>query len=589
MIFYGDRWERKQTRQLLDGLARLCEELEAQEPGPERRAGLTQLLIEAGELWQGLADAGFHARGHDDVGGVERMCSEFTLEVARALERDVAGEHVGFEWIQLALEAFLEQPLPEEIDVNAAPEGYAYHAVYPEQYLEAAQALRGYEGPFVVIGLRSIGTSLAAMVAAAAGAQAPVTLRPTGHPFQREVRVSPELEELLLSGGESVRYAIVDEGPGLSGSSFGAVADWLEAHGVSADRLHFFPSHRNAPGPHASEAHRERWNKVARHVEDFDPSLLVEGVAPAPEDVAAGRWREHVYASEQDWPAADFFNERRKYLLKADGRTWLAKFAGLGRHGEAKLARAKRLEEAGLHPEVRGLRHGFLFTAWLPSARPFQRGEDDGREALLQTARDYVSLMARGMPARSDAPGAPPRKLLEMARYNAEQALGAEVAGTLERWRERVSTFSARAQPVATDNRMHPWEWLALSSGQVLKVDAVDHACGPDLIGEQDIAWDVAGASVELELSGAELESLLSVLPRGMRPDAETLRFYVECYLAFQLGAYAMAAHAIGGFDAREGERLRAAQDWYGARLRALLENARREYTPLRVPSAVGA
>ncbi len=60
-------------------------------------------------------------------------------------------------------------------------EGYAHYAVYPELYAEAA---RGMDAPPVVIGLRSIGLGLACMVAAACGAEPPVTLRPVGHPFR---------------------------------------------------------------------------------------------------------------------------------------------------------------------------------------------------------------------------------------------------------------------------------------------------------------------------------------------------------------------------------------------------------------------
>lgn len=573
MIFYGDRWRSERPQQLLGGIGATLAVVARTAPGLERRAELVRLLLEAGELAQGLADANFHARGCDDLGPIERRCAELTLESARALASEVAGREVTLDGIERTLDALAREALPERVRVNAAPEGYAFYSLYPELYLEAATAMRSdFSGEVVVLGLRSIGASLAAVVAAGVGAALPpVTLRPVGHPFQRELRLSPELERLLLSVPGAL-YAIVDEGPGLSGSSFGAAADWLEDHGVAPERLHFFPGHRNDLGPQASERHRQRWARARRHVRDFDPSFLANNGA-ALEDIAAGRWRARVYTSEHDWPPADLINERRKYLYRAQGRTWLAKFAGLGRHGEEKLARARVLERAGLHPPIRRLRHGYLVTEWLTDARPLGSGEDGDRAQLLQTVGDYLGLIVRELPARAGAQGAPPERLLEMARFNAGKLLGDELASALDRWREHLPSLSARLRPVATDNRMHAWEWLRLPEGRLFKTDALDHHGGPDLIGEQDIAWDVAGATIELGLSPAEQELLLQRLGRhAPRPD--TLQFHVECYLAFQLGAYAMAAWAIQGFDPAEAARLTAARDRYARQLRILLAQA---------------
>src|ERR671921_253291 len=108
-----------------------------------------------------------------------------------------------------------------------------------------------------VIGIRSIGTGLAAMVATGLRAPAPVTVRPVGHPFRRELALSPELAAALRAEREA-RFAVVDEGPGLSGSSFGAVADFLEDQRVTPGRICFFPSHIGDLGPQASPRHRAR-------------------------------------------------------------------------------------------------------------------------------------------------------------------------------------------------------------------------------------------------------------------------------------------------------------------------------------------
>src|SRR5690606_5152455 len=116
---------------------------------------------------------------------------------------------------------------------------------YPEGYLATARS-SGLGAQTCVIGIRSIGTALAALVAAAIGARQAISVRPVGHPFDREIRAAPD----LLAGADMRGdFAVVDEGPGLSGSSFASVAKWLASQGVEKERIHFFPSHGGAPGP----------------------------------------------------------------------------------------------------------------------------------------------------------------------------------------------------------------------------------------------------------------------------------------------------------------------------------------------------
>src|SRR5207248_1200963 len=148
-----------------------------------------------------------------------------------------------------------QAPWPPEVELRT-PEGFEYYAVYPEAYIEAARRLN-LTAPPRVIGIRSIGTTLAAIVAAALRAPPPITVRPHGDPFARSVTIAQELERELLTG--ETHYVIVDEGPGQSGSSFGAVADWLQARGVPLERIAFVPSHAGAPGAQASKSHLEHW------------------------------------------------------------------------------------------------------------------------------------------------------------------------------------------------------------------------------------------------------------------------------------------------------------------------------------------
>ena len=114
---------------------------------------------------------------------------------------------------------------------------------------------------------------------------------------------------------------------------------------------------------------------------------------------------------------------------------------------------------------------------------------------------------------------------------------------------------------------MHAWEWVALDGGKLLKCDAVDHHAAHDLVGCQDVTWDLAGAEIELGLSHVELHRVIAIVEdiTARRVDPELLAFLRPCYLAFQLGRHALAA---GSADETEGARLRVAADRYAAHLR---------------------
>lgn len=599
MIVYGDQRRTEEPGQLLDDLLLVSAAVDrAGRAGPERHEAAARLLLDAGEFAQGVVDAAFARRGRDDEGEVEALCARLLDEVARGFVGSCAGlPGEGTAEVAALVGALRRADLPGSIEIKV-PEGYAFYALYPELYAAAARDLRAEApGEVLALGVRSIGTSLSAVVAAAVGAARPAwTLRPSGHPFQRTLAVGPAMARAVLAGRASATYAIVDEGPGFSGSSFGAVADWLEDEGVAPARVVFFPSHRGAPGAVASERHRARWQRARRYVVDFE-RVFLEGPAPrlasflagplggpvdGLEDVAGGRWRRKLYAREEAWPPVFAAQERRKYLVSSGGRLFLAKFAGLGRHGEAARDRAERLARAGFIPRSLGLGYGFLVSEWLGEARPLPYPLGEAREArareeaidrgwLVARVGDYLAFLAREFPAKE--PGASSDKLLEMARYNAGLRLGQEVASELDRWSGEVASIEGAAARVCTDNKLHAWEWLALPDGRLLKADALDHHAAHDLIGAQDIAWDIAGASAELRMSEAERAALIERVERGSgrRVNPSRMPFYTACYLAFQMGRATMAASSLGDGDAGERARLDAACGDYAARLGELL------------------
>jgi hypothetical protein len=601
MLVYGDAKRVEDPREKVAAMRAGLERLVTTQPRIERHAILAELLVEAGELEQGLLDQQLALNGDERPSPVGEAASRLTRAVAAVLLPSFrtfgslpAGEEARFATapIERALDELLAAALPEAIEISV-PEGYAFYGLYPETYFSAAEtALRGEGegGPLRVIGIRSIGTGLAAAVAAVAGERAAVaSVRPQGHPFSRKVGISQWLGRELLGesgGGARPRYAVVDEGPGLSGSSFGCVADWLEDRGVAPESISFFPSHRGGLGPYASERHRARWERTRRQVAEFEDLFaspqarwplaswvkdLTGELEGAPEDLSAGRWREKLFPDRSLWPAADVQGERRKYLLAAGGRRWLLKFAGLGRYGREKLAVARVLGEAGLIPPVAGLRHGFLVGPWLEEARPLPLAPEIDRLRRLDAVAGYLACRAAHLPAVVEERGATPVKLFEMMVFNTQRALGPMLAEIVKDWRRRLPEVARLERLVLTDNKMHAWEWLVTPGGKILKADALDHHRGNDLVGPQDLAWDLAGAAVEFDLDPAELDLLAdAVARRSGTPRAERVQldFYRVAYLAFQTGRHTLAAEALESSAPAESAGMRSEMERYAERLR---------------------
>jgi hypothetical protein len=510
MLVYGDRSRSADPRERLDALSSTL-------GGRLDGDGLTSAFIDAGMLAQGLADAEFEACGFDDGSPTQDAAMALLLALARGVSADAE------------LRALVALPLPERVALKT-PEGYAFYAVYPQAYFAAAAGYAWPEPP-LVIGLRSIGTGLAAMVAIASRAREVITVRPTGHPFRREVKVSNGLKARLAA--HTGPFAIVDEGPGLSGSSFGAVADLLESLGVSAERLVFLPSHAGDLGPEAKPSHGARWATARRlftafeDVQRDDPLAgwfadLI-GPATAVEDLSGGAWRD----GRPDQPPVNAREERRKLRLTTASGAWLAKFAGLGAVGAAKLARAHALHAAGFTPEPVALRGGFLLERWEADAPLRREGLD--RPALIAHLGRYLAFRAASFPA-DDEEGASLDDLGRMARTNLEELTGHS---------PDLCVPNSAGRRVHIDGRLQPSEWLHWPDGSLLKTDALDHSCGHDLVGCQDIAWDLAGAAVEFGLSDAERRTLAAGVGRPVDP--ALIDFFDVCYPAFQAAAWAMA------------------------------------------------
>lgn len=582
MITFGDFIQQRDPNAIISQVLYSARKLSV---GIEAHAEIVRLFIDISELTQGLADFAFNESGFDDQSELVEAATDLLVAAARNVHASQLGSRqVPSASLMRQAETLGRKNLPHALTCRRA-EGYAFYALYPEAYLAAAKVLRGLPD-LRIIGLRSIGVGLSALAAVAAGAARPITLRPTGHPFRRTLSLSSSVVSALSD--RRCTYAVVDEGPGLSGSSFGAVLDQLEDAGIPRKQMHVLPSHGNALGPQANEYHRARWPSLQKHVVEFDDIFInnpvperrlavwvndLTGAAQTPlKDISGGAWRQLHYDCEAAWPASNVQQERRKYLLYSRHGVWLLKFYGLDRRAESAVERGLALANAGFVPAIEGARYGFLIEPWLSDATPLA-APICCRDAFIAHLAHYLGFRARYFEA-AEADGASLTQLAEIFVKNTSEMLGSSLAKPLKRFTRQFISVRRDFHRVFTDNRLQPWEWLLRSDGRLTKTDAVDHACGHDVIGAQDIIWDVAGAIAEYGLSHEETDVLLRQIELASRRLCSRwlLHFFVPCYLAFQAASARTACQALADLPA-ETARLNVQADLYIAQLRRQLEH----------------
>lgn len=555
MIVYGDHKRNESSRQLRADAIEMIDRLGPMPAGIDRHSALVGLFVEISALIQALADVEFEANGMDINSPRQQRGATILVALAADVARSWASSFA-LSTVDPKLRTMLEALDCHEMVLTGTAEGYAHYALYPESYLAAAQA-SGLEANTCVIGIRSIGLGLAAMVAAALGAPAPASLRPVGHPFRRHVKADPGLISLWKNNA-AARFAIVDEGPGLSGSSMHAVIAWLHDLGVDHDRIHLFPSHSGGPGSEASDEIRRIWFQCRQHpaaefgstfrggshgspLRKWVADALVGGPDLTLTDISGGQWRQIRGLDEGLWPPSHRAAERRKFLARATNGRWLVKFAGLGRIGQRKAQTARMLHRAGFGPQVAAFCHGFLVEQWIDGATLDQASLSKNR--LVTEIARYLAWRATNLP--TSEPGAPLSALAAMAVHNASQAFGESTATDLANWFS-INTPAQDLPRVEIDGRLHAWEFLVCANAELVKTDAVDHCRAHDLIGCQPIEWDIAGACVEHGLSRHLLmRRVQALIDRAIDPCL--VDYFRVCYMAFQLGLWTMAAQPEHG------------------------------------------
>ena len=173
------------------------------------------------------------------------------------------------------------------------------------------------DGDCVVIGVRSIGMALAPLLAETLRASLCFTLRPSGH-RSRASAVSRRACAILCARAAR-RFCIIDEGPGLSGSSFGSVADALEEIGVARGAIEFFPSHKGEPGAASPRPSPTLGRRAQRVLDSRAPERRALAGFDILRDMSGGLWRERGH--NHDAPANRPY-ERRKLLVAAMRRDY---------------------------------------------------------------------------------------------------------------------------------------------------------------------------------------------------------------------------------------------------------------------------
>ncbi len=125
-----------------------------------------------------------------------------------------------------------------------------------------------------VLGIRSIGVTLSAVACAALGLRGidcrRISVRPGGHPYDRRLRSSPRLGQWVRSAADA-EFLVVDEGPGISGSSFLAVAEALERCGIQNNRIQMIGSRQVDAAELLARDAAWRWSRFCFHTVSGEP------------------------------------------------------------------------------------------------------------------------------------------------------------------------------------------------------------------------------------------------------------------------------------------------------------------------------
>ena len=466
-------------------------------------------LLSAARLESAVADHWF-AEEDDRTQGSETLLAASGEAARRYLGEpaEPAADWDRADWDRI--DALL--PAPRTQVQLLEPEGLRFYALSPAGFAAAAQSWQGQAAkgqPAWVLGLRSMGSVLAPVAWAALDrgpglAHRCSTLRPRGDAFARTIRVSSQFRRELAAWPGA--FLIADEGPGLSGSSFGGTIAFLLSLGCEPDRISLLSSWSPSP----AEAARLRSPYAAANWTSWcvfpAPAMpLPASRVRAAVEISGGEWRRWLGGARLQpvWPQ----HERRKFLADFDAgeAQTVVKFAGFADFGRRTRQLAEALADGG----------------WSPAVQETETCDGENAEAWIRLRR----LRARALPPRPGPDWAawagryfawrreeltvgtvepPSAELIQMLQTNLRRIAGVELA-----------LDPPAAAPVYVDGRLGRCEWAQTANGWV-KFDSTDHGDDPFFPGPADIAWDLAGMEAEFPRAAA------TVLAAYRRQSGET-------------------------------------------------------------------
>lgn len=575
MIVYRNHTEKIDTIEKLLTIEKITDRLIAFVP--ENYDDAIELLIETGELETGITD--FYCFDKDLINNQIAICRKITM---------CAGNIVYFLWkhgILLKNEIYnaiehvnnlKTEKIPQTIN-NSVPEGFVYYGLYPETYLEAAENFYKEIKPenVTVIGLRSIGTQLSAIVAALLeNCNCNVntfTVRPQGHPFDRFLKLDSSVIDKIRCDNRSY-VILVDEGPGLSGSSIGGSLREMIKLGIQDEKLVIFPSWMSDENNFISENAKTMWKKCRKYVGSFENQWVknhkLENILKKKIifDISSGRWRGKKFKDESEYPAVNPQHERRKYLIEDDSykgsSRWLAKFVGLGKYGRKSVLRADILSEFGFSPHIHKLKSGFAVMEYV-DGKPLS--SKDKNSSLFDFVIKYLSCINQNMTVSNQ--NVSYDHMMEMIYCNIEEGLGSDWCQFIED-KLKMTSHAYEESPVSIDGRMMPQDFLKTPDG-ILKVDHIEHNSDQFFYGCQNIAWDVVGFCVEFNLDHIQTDQFIKQFKTVDPHIHSKTPFFMVAYLAFRLGYVTLAAKSLEGKN--DGIRFQSLKSHYSRLLKEQL------------------
>lgn len=481
-------------------------------------------------------------------------CGWPTSQTAEAITNWLAARMIGSQPAEHRIRRWRAQlensPLPQRVRISP-PEGFTYYALHPADFAEAVTCYSRKER-VAVVGIRSIGTVLSAVAIAALkhlGTLAErITVRPTGHPYNRTLTFNDAQRSWVQQQRQNAsHFLVVDEGPGLSGSSFLATAEALVRCGVNQNQLTLMGTRDLDPQQLCAQNAANRWAQF--HWQKV-PSRLCREFADFT-FLGGGSWRSRLFPSRLQFPPCWPEMERLKFL-SAD-RTRLFKFEGFGQSGAEARQRAAALSRAGFGPHRENIGSG-MSAYQVVDGCPFNPVVCT--QAILEHVANYCAFRVSEFKTHS----ADGNKLEEMTKFNFAQEFGRDPI---------VPPGSLESQhAVIVDGRMQPHEWIASKDGKLQKADAATHGDDHFMPGPTDIAWDLAGTVVEWNLD-ADAEAFLLNRFQSLTGIDTRRRFhdFLLAYALFRLSYCRMAASGTAIAD--EQLRLGRACEFYRRRITA--------------------